>query len=393
MQQRLRLKSLPFFLGVQEAPRQGDFPYTLPFSLTFNETLGLIVQEPNPKVANWIQKAYEFGSSLSTSLDECSFGSEWAGDIIRAIEKVAGTIHGKCFLEVGCGNGFLLGLLKSRGAKRCLGIEPGPLAEVGQARYGVEIRREFFNPERIPEIFDVVFSHGVLEHIQKPLPFLRNMQCCLRHGGILFTAVPNYESGLNIGDLSVLIHEHYNYFTPRSLRRLYLQAGLSSIECVNAEYGWMLYMWGEKEKIGTISNIEVKGLVEKERTLFKQYVIAVRMAIEYTQSRIEECEKQGKSVGIYGAYPNFLLFRWRKSPRFFDGDAAKHGKYLPGLSTPIENPNALLVRPVDEIWVGPIHYDSAIRSFLEKDLGISPQMIISFKDIYERALKRAQLAS
>lgn len=382
-------KNLPFYTGLQKEPRVFDYPERLPFKLIFNSELGLIVQEFNPQVDIWIQKAYQFGSSLSTPLGEGSFSQFIAQDIILAIMECLGEkkIEDCSFLEIGCGQGYLLYLLKEIGAKTCIGIEPDPRGQEGAAKYNVEIIRDFFNVSLLNERFDVVFSYGVLEHIQKPLEFIKDLTNCLKDDGIIFSAVPNCEKGLELGDFALLAHEHYNYFTPRSLQNLYRLAGLGDIQYSNANYGWALYVWGTKKKEldQLIANTQIFfSNTHNENELYIRYIDLCYTAINNIQLKIKMLENEEKKIGVYGAFSYFMLFDWKAPPRFFDGDTAKHGLFVPACLNVVESPYVLKDNPVDAIFVAPIHYDLEIRHFLEEELGFKKNQIISIRELLSR---------
>jgi 2-polyprenyl-3-methyl-5-hydroxy-6-metoxy-1,4-benzoquinol methylase len=370
---------------MQDSPQVLDFPASLPFTLAFDERLGLIAQKTSRKVNFWLNKGYKFGSPGSTPLDKGTFSEKRSGAIIKALSSCLGPrgVVGRSFLEIGCGSGYLLHLLKRNGAIRCLGIEPSPLANSGSKNYQVEIRQEFYEPGKITEKFDVVFTTCVLEHINQPLTFLRGLKTCVKPGGILFTAVPDCELGLSIGDISLLAHQHVSYFTRRSLRQLYLKLGFDKTNFTTTGYGWLLYMWGKLPlKDRHLAGTNAAG-VAREKKLFNCFVKLIVKNAAAIQQKISLIESQGKSVGAYGAYPFFLSFKWANLPRFFDTDTAKHGKYFLGYDVPIENPGSLKTRPVDSIFVAPINHDQKIRSFLEKELGLVPRSIISLKSVYE----------
>lgn len=381
----MHLKKFPFHLGMQDSPQVLDFPASLPFTLGFNKRLGLIVQQTNPKVNSWLNKGYEFGAPGSTPLDKGTFSQKRSEAIVRALGsslRPQGVV-GRSFLEVGCGSGYLLHLLKLRGAARCLGIEPSPLARLGSKKYQLEIRQEFYEPGKLAEKFDVVFTTCVLEHIRQPLTFLRGLKACIKPGGMLFTAVPDCELGLSIGDVGHLAHLHVAYFTHRSLKQLYRKLGFDKIDFTTTGYGWLLYMWGKLPSKGNRPASANVADVAEEKRLFSRFVKLVPKNITAIQRLIRQLEHQEKSVGVYGAYPFFLSFKWANRPRFFDGDVAKHGKYFLGYDAPIENPRSLMTRPVDAVLVAPINHDKEIRSFLKKELHFPPSNIISLKSIYE----------
>ncbi len=382
---KLNIDKLPFYTGMQNAPFLTELPASLPFNLFYDPQLELIVRENNQEVDDWVQKAYEMGSSLSTPLGDGSFSQQIAQDMIAAIRKSLGKrkIEECSFLEVGCGQGYLLYLLQEMGAKSCLGIEPDPRSQEGAAKYKINIIQDFFDSRLLQEEFDVIFSYCVLEHIQNPLEFMQELKKCSKKGGLIFSAVPNCEKGLALGDLSLMAHEHYNYFTPRSLCGIYQKAGLTDIQYGTADYGWALYVWGENHDSANISaDDSIIGSQNHEKELYQIYTEHCWDAIEQIQAIIQDSENKGKSIGVYGAHAYFMMFEWRQPPRFFDGDTAKHGLHLPGSPNPIESPYVLRDNPVDIIFVAPINYDREIRSLLQNEMGISDSQIISMKEIY-----------
>jgi len=77
--------------------------------------------------------------------------------------------------------------------------------------------------------FDAVTLWDVLEHVERPVNFLRACVERLRPGGHLLVNVPDLESlpARMMGSRwPLLLPEHLNYFSPASLRRCAALAGL-----------------------------------------------------------------------------------------------------------------------------------------------------------------------
>jgi ubiquinone/menaquinone biosynthesis C-methylase UbiE len=100
------------------------------------------------------------------------------------------------FLDVGCGAGYAM--LKARKERNCKvrGIDPNPGAH-GVGRYikelvdEPEIKQGF--AENLPfenEIFDVVYSSHVLEHVNDEQKSLQEMKRVLKNDGILIIGMP-----------------------------------------------------------------------------------------------------------------------------------------------------------------------------------------------------------
>jgi SAM-dependent methyltransferase len=105
---------------------------------------------------------------------------------------IAANVAGENVLDVGCGNGALLGLLQQNG-KRAFGIEPnGALTKLAAARHpGLSILQETGSElRRFGRRFDTVTIIDVLEHIEDDVTQLRRIFDVLTDGGRLVVAVP-----------------------------------------------------------------------------------------------------------------------------------------------------------------------------------------------------------
>lgn len=95
-------------------------------------------------------------------------------------------------LEVGCGSGYFLDLLKSKKI-RSVGLELNSKAAEEARKKGLTVYTQLLE-EHAPENeskYDVVCSFQVLEHITNPQSYLLNATKALKEGGKLIIAVPN----------------------------------------------------------------------------------------------------------------------------------------------------------------------------------------------------------
>ncbi|MFT5858101.1 MAG: 2-polyprenyl-3-methyl-5-hydroxy-6-metoxy-1,4-benzoquinol methylase [Flavobacteriaceae bacterium] len=125
-------------------------------------------------------------------------------------------------LDVGCGYGFFLEIAKKRGwkvygsdyAEKCIDI---------CTKKGIDMYRGSMNDEAfIPEMFDVITSFEVIEHIYKLNQELQNLNRLLRPGGIMYVTTPNFNAILRyrLGEKYDVINypEHLLYFTRKTLQ-------------------------------------------------------------------------------------------------------------------------------------------------------------------------------
>jgi len=104
----------------------------------------------------------------------------------------------KSILDVGCGDGRLLDILRRNGFSDCIldGLEISQAAAQRARAKGYGVRcTDFndFNPGDWPERYDIVLCHQVIEHLRSPCAALRSLHALLRPGAILSLETPDVE--------------------------------------------------------------------------------------------------------------------------------------------------------------------------------------------------------
>jgi len=105
---------------------------------------------------------------------------------------------GEKFLDVGCGTGIALNLLKEDGKKNIYGIDVSHTSIDICKEKGLSARK--YDGRRIPynvNSFSVVGSFNVLEHTDDPELFLNEQYRVLKKGGYLLIVCPNFLSITN----------------------------------------------------------------------------------------------------------------------------------------------------------------------------------------------------
>lgn len=380
----LEFENLPFYIGVLDSPDNKKLPLTLPFALEFNKDLDLIVQRYSKESEEILESAYKKGSSASTPLGQGNYSVSRADDVLKYIIKICGSnLKNYSFLEPGCGYGYLLHRLKLLGAKKVIGCDPGTDAIKGSKEFGINIVNDFYNTGLFKEKFDVIFSFGLLEHVKNPLEILESFKKNLEEKGKIFVAVPNCQNKLKLGDASILGPEHWSFFTPETLKNILLKSKLSGVEVKLGTKNAMIYGWGEISN----KNLKNKKAINQSSAekLFYSFSRKVKNILLLLQKRIEKLEKENKTLGLYGGGLQIIgLLNHKLKLRFFNGDAAIHGKYFPGYSNPIENPVNLIKNKVDELWIMATDYDKEIIDYLKKEINIPESTeIFSFKNYLE----------
>jgi SAM-dependent methyltransferase len=165
----------------------------------------------------------ERGGEAPASLDESHRGM--AAGLRGLVPDVAARI-----VDVGCGNGDVLGLLREAGYTNLLGIDPAENSALAARRlYGVEVvTGSVLAMPSAAAAADLVVLSAVLEHVRDVPAALRQVAAVLSAQGLLYIEVPDLarfrsDEAMPFQQFSV---EHINYFTAASLAHAAVAADL-----------------------------------------------------------------------------------------------------------------------------------------------------------------------
>ncbi|MDO8585923.1 MAG: class I SAM-dependent methyltransferase [Armatimonadota bacterium] len=109
-------------------------------------------------------------------------------------KKVIGARKTGSVLDVGCGRGLFLRLLKSLGWQ-CCGTELSETLVSSLMGCGIDVRRSSVLECGFPDnTFDVVTIYHALEHLSNPLETLREVRRVIKEDGLLIIGAPNIAS-------------------------------------------------------------------------------------------------------------------------------------------------------------------------------------------------------
>lgn len=149
-------------------------------------------------------------------------------DQLRAVDRAGRVLAGSRVLEIGCGQGDLLCLLRDRGA-HSTGVEPSQMARKAAQERGLPVVETLEDLQS--DEYDVVLLFDVLEHLPAPLETLQWIAKSLTESGLAVVAVPNVECLecrlLGARWFALELPRHLTHFSPHALDRLAQRAGLS----------------------------------------------------------------------------------------------------------------------------------------------------------------------
>lgn len=151
--------------------------------------------------------------------------------------------QGNRLLEIGVGSGSFLRAAKLVGFD-VLGCDlSAPICQRVEREYGIEMHCGVLAELQDGRSFDVIIMNHVLEHVQQPVDFLRDVYRLLAPTGILHLAVPNIDCWeARFSGWTSYEPYHLIYFNPRTLQSCVEVAGFS-VETVltrDSFSGWFL---------------------------------------------------------------------------------------------------------------------------------------------------------
>jgi SAM-dependent methyltransferase len=165
-----------------------------------------------------------FYDELQADWSEYYLANKWEYE-----QALAHLRSGDRVLDVGCGAGFFLELVRGAGGV-AVGVEPSARARGSALARGLDVRDVDIVAagDELDSGFDLVSAFQVLEHVRDPVGFATALRERLRPGGALVIAVPNAQGSLRwVRDApSEIPPHHLTRWSPSSIDALALALGL-----------------------------------------------------------------------------------------------------------------------------------------------------------------------
>jgi 2-polyprenyl-3-methyl-5-hydroxy-6-metoxy-1,4-benzoquinol methylase len=342
------VSDFPVFLGVYNSVTLSEKKY--PAILRYCNKCGFVQQQYSTELNKFLNGVYSLDGFISTPPGYSSWGDARAQDIIKFIDE--NIESPRSILEIGCHSGYLLSNLQRRYGCKALGVEPG---NIKNSPENIAIINDFFPTEKLANAkFDLIVCQAVLEHVFDPLNFLRSIRKHLTDKGILLISVPDCTKNFSDGDIGLFLHEHISHFTVNTIQFALAMAGL---ECVNISNDR-----GSLMATATLGkpNIFINELDESPIDYEKK----INEKIKFLLGEVTTENK----VGLYGACAlahNLLqITKTFEKVILYDGDEYKHGKYLLGVTTPIQKWVQIVSDPISKVIIIPYAFQEEIYTFL-----------------------------
>lgn len=351
----LEISDLPFCLGAMATPENpGGLPSVHPFRLELNYALGRLEQAVDPALEDLLERAYRVGNEMGTPSDNTELGRPYVDDFIQFIGQWT-SCQGR-LLEIGAGTGFLSKCLSQVGWQ-VTSIEPG----LGYQRYwdshGVEVVNDFFPSSRITDQFDAIVFYTVLEHIKDTKTFLEHVRNQLKPNGKVILAVPDCTIEISDGDPSILLHEHFQYFTAASLANTLAEAGFTAV-VEASQFGRSLFC------VGSLATKSQQVIASAESVSdLETFITGIPNARAIMKEAMDCWLKLGE-VGIYCPSRLLNFISPKDSFLFYDDAVGIQGKYYPPFVAPVRSRTILLYDSPPTLLIGSRTFGTRLKADL-----------------------------
>jgi SAM-dependent methyltransferase len=225
----------------------------------------------------------------------------------------------KNLVEVGCGKGFFLEMLLSKGFE-ITGFDPAYQGANNR------IAKTYFQPGIIQRANGLILRH-VLEHVPNPFDFLNKLKTANGGRGKIYIEVPCFDWICKTRAWFDIYYEHVNYFRLRDFHRLFGHV-VKSGRLFGDQY---LYV------IADLATLRYPKIDDGDRV--------VHFPPDFTDGILTRKGKE-ELAAIWGGASKGVIFSLLKARAgqpvdiVIDINPAKQGKYLPA--------TGLLVRPPEE---------------------------------------------
>jgi len=351
----LVIPDMPFCLGAMATPENpAGLPNVYSFRLEINHPLGRLEQVLDAGLDDALGLAYRVGNEMGTPSDDTELGRPYVEDFMRFIEQSSPEVG--TLLEIGAGTGFMSKCLAQAGWQ-VSSIEPGRGYQRYWEMHGIQVVNDFFPSEHICGQFDAIVFYTVLEHIKDTKAFLNSVKRQLKPAGKIILAVPDCTAEIAAFDPSILLHEHFHYFTSVSLENTLAEAGFAAAVEVG-RFGRSLFA------VGTLAESSLRPDVSQSCISNLEIFTA---NIPKVRSNVQEALAHWLELGEVGMYcPSRLLNFAPLGGRFlfYDDAVGIQGKYYPPFASPVGSRAKLFIDSPRMVLIGSRTFGVKLKSEL-----------------------------
>ena len=293
----------------------------------------------------------------------------FSGTFRNHLESVADRIAsdnpgGAKVLEVGCGKGEFLRLLRDRGCAPCVGYDTSCPDAGAPLDKGIRYHCSYVSAEDIAEPFDYLICRHVVEHVPEISAFLKSLadMAVAAGGASIVIETPEFGWIAENGCFWDVFYEHCNYFTFESLQYLCAKVGL--------EVRTQDRIFGDQYQLIIATPAAAPPALDPVRSgALAEFLVHSKSVRSNLESAITEASAAG-SWAIWGAGAKGVTLASRlgnTSPAFvIDSNPDKVGCRLPASAVEVVSPLDPRVASLKLVVIANPIYENEILGQLER---------------------------
>lgn len=336
---------------------------------------------------------YGYRSGLNRSM------SQHLARKARGLETLVALTPGDVVLDIGSNDGTLLGSYSTSPLRR-IGIDPTARRFASYYPPEAEAIADFFSAAKFRDVSDqparIVTSVAMFYDLESPVAFARDVRECLARDGVWHLEQSYMPSMLRSNAYDTVCHEHLEYYSLATVRRILGEADLELIDVrfnrVNG--GSFAVTAARRDSPFTPHSVLIDWFVAQEERLglgtpgpFRRFEERVFQHRTDLSQLITAIRAGGESVMGYGASTkgNVLLQLCGFGPAEIEAIAEvnedKFGRVTPGTGIPIISEAEMRASRPDYLVVFPWHFRDGIVEREEEYLRSGGRLIFPLPEI------------
>lgn len=355
-QNSLELSEMPFYWRLSyETQETAGIPSRLPIRVTCREEYDYLTYLPT--VTEWqaIDTAYRQNANIGFVNPESGQIHTYGASVNRFFLETIRQHSPSKIYEIGCGAGFSIQYIKEHGWG-VTGIDPSEYSLEWSQKLGFTLLNSFFNGDLLGGEADFIYCNDVFEHVLEVDKLTRDVFNSLKTGGVFCFSTTNSSRSIELGDISMLEHQHVNMFTTRSIYLLLLDAGFSEISIKGGSYGntfQVVATKGGSSRRPELPSVACGGFFGRAGSCLhafeKFYAEAAGRGHYYVPLR---CIPYLAAVGDFDASP------------IYDSNISWRGKFIDGYARPILAASDIETKTDGMFFVGSLTFFEEIKCTL-----------------------------
>ena len=298
----------------------------------------------------------------------------------RLVERY--DIRNKDIIELGAGKGDFLTMLSELGGNRGVGFDPSYVpAPEETVNKQLTFIQDFYSEKYSDYEADLICCRHVLEHVEDPNGFVETVRLAAGHRleTVVFFEVPNVLFTLNALGIWDIIYEHYSYFSPYSLARLFRQNDFKVLDTSTTFEGQFLTIetLPSDESVQSIPS-QVNELREMAVSI-TAFASSYRQIVNVWQQRLQQIKDMVRKAVVWGVGSKGVTFLNTLKAKdiiefVVDINPRKWGMHVAGTGQEIVPPNFLKTYHPEVVIIMNANYKDEIRQQLV-DLEITARIM------------------